>query len=605
MEWLAHQTDTVRTVRHPSTLRATLIGATLVAVALLAPLSALATHQPTAGEVVTVATGEPWNMSCGPDGNAIFCSANDFDFTWSEFARIDPASGPLKGVLTQLGVFSIPPDPFFRGWFYDLHRVPCVVGQASSGQLSAFVAAVMSRETAGTVAPVTIADECDLAGGLDIVSDGSSTTYTYWIRSFVLVPPVTATPTPKPTVRPTTRPTRTPLPVLSPSPTPTSTPSASATASATPSASPSPALSASPSTSPTPEQGVLVGNPTPSPTAQPVAPTGSDGSDRPRGFLVTSLQPLADTNLDPPAVGASIALVLVLLLFMAFASELFNSTFESNYDEIAGWLRLRRRGSEAEGRRSLWASPLGIGIFMALGAAVYLLLDPQLSLGLDTLAIYLGMLGGLAITMVAFELPGLLMYRRRTGTAAGVRALPWTLPAAIVCVAISRIAGLEPGYLYGILLGLVFAQELAVRDEGRQAAAGAAWTLAVALVAWIGLDTLRANDGALGSFSMLLVETALAAAVVGGLEAVAFGLLPMRFLAGASVYAWSRPVWALLFGISAFAFVHLLIGPHAGYLSSLSPAALWAAMGAFAAFGAFSVLFWGYFRFRPTRMAAG
>ncbi|HET7519990.1 MAG TPA: FGLLP motif-containing membrane protein, partial [Candidatus Limnocylindria bacterium] len=578
MDRLAHQTDTLRTVRHPSTLRATLAGAALIAL-LAAPLSVLASHEPTVDEVVAIARND-WNMACSPDGNAIFCSANDFDFTWSEFARIDPASGPLKGVLTQLTVFSIPPDPFFRGWFYDLHRVPCLVGE-DPGQLSAFIADVLSRETAGTVTPITIADECDLAGGLDIVSDGSSTTYTYWIRSFVLVPPATATPTPKPTPRPTKRPTPTPAPTASV----TATPSASATASpsATPSGSPSPTPSAS--SSPTPEQGVLGGNPTPAPSAGPVtAPTGSEGSDRARGFLVASLPPLADTNLDPPALGASFAVALLLLLFMAFASELFNSTFESNYDEIAGWLHLRPREGEAAGRRSLWASPLGIGIFMALGAAVYLLLDPQLSLGLDTLAIYLGMLGGLAITMVAFELPGLLMYRRRTGTAAGVRALPWTLPAAIVCVAISRVAGLEPGYLYGILLGLVFAQELGVRDEGRQAAAGAAWTLAVALVAWIGLDLLRANDGALGSFSMLLIETALAAAVVGGLEAVAFGLLPMRFLAGASVYAWSHPVWALLFGISAFAFVHLLIGPHAGYLSSLSPAALWAAMGAFAAF---------------------
>jgi hypothetical protein len=197
------------------------------------------------------------------------------------------------------------------------------------------------------------------------------------------------------------------------------------------------------------------------------------------------------------------------------------------------------------------------------------------------------------------------MYRRRTSTSAGVRALPWTLPAAIACVAVSRVAGLEPGYLYGILLGLVFGQEIGARDEGRQSAAGAAWTLAVALLAWIGLDWLRANDPTLSPFSLLLLETAMAAVVVGGLEAVALGLLPMRFLAGASVYAWNRLVWALLFGISVFAFVHLLVGPHAGYLSSLSPTALLAAMGAFAAFGAFSVLFWAYFRFRPQRMAAG
>ena len=106
-------------------------------------------------------------------------------------------------------------------------------------------------------------------------------------------------------------------------------------------------------------------------------------------------------------------------------------------------------------------------------------------------------------------------------------------------------------------------------------------------------------------FGALLLETALAVVAVGGLEAVAFGLLPLRFLSGAAVYGWSRLAWALLFGISVFAFVHLLVGPHTGYLSDLSPAALIAALGAFAAFGAFSLLFWGYFRFRPAQGQPG
>ena len=288
---------------------------------------------------------------------------------------------------------------------------------------------------------------------------------------------------------------------------------------------------------------------------------------------------------------------------MAFTSELFNDTFESNYDEIAGWLRLRRRGTPtADGPLvRLWSSPLGIGLFLSLGAAVYMLLSPNVALTADSVATYLGMLAGLGAVLAAFELPGLLIYRRRTHGSAGVRALPWTLPAAIVCVAISRLAALEPGYLYGIILGVVFSDEISTRDEGRQNASGAIWTLLVVLAAWIGLDVVRSGDGSLSSFTRLLLETGLAVVVVGGLEAVAFGLLPMRFLAGATVYAWSRWRWALLFGVSAFAFIHFLVGPHTGYLAELSPGALAAAFGVFAAFAAFSILFWAYFRFRPMR----
>jgi membrane protein implicated in regulation of membrane protease activity len=91
---------------------------------------------------------------------------------------------------------------------------------------------------------------------------------------------------------------------------------------------------------------------------------------------------------------------------------------------------------------------------------------------------------------------------------------------------------------------------------------------------------------------------------VGGLEAVAFGLLPMRFLAGQALYRWSRPLWAVLFGLGTFSFSYLLIGPHSGYLSELPLSGLIAAFGVFAMFGTVSVLFWGYFRFRRERTEA-
>ena len=321
-----------------------------------------------------------------------------------------------------------------------------------------------------------------------------------------------------------------------------------------------------------------------------------------RGALAAAVATPSEISIEPMAIGGSALMALVLLLFIAFTSELFNSTFESNYDEIAGWLKLRRG---PPGRLAgFWTSPIGVGAFLAFGALIYLLLDPSVALDVQTVAIYLGMLAGLGVVMLAFEAPPLLLYRRRTGTSPGVRALPWTLPAAALCVLVSRMAGLEPGYLYGLLLGLVFTGELTKGQEGRQTAAGAAWTLATALAAWIALGALRSSGIAPDAFGPSLLETALAVVVVGGLEAVAFGLLPMRFLSGAAVYGWSRIGWAALFGIGAFAFIHLLVGPHTGYLSELSPAALIAAMGAFAAFGAFSLLFWGYFRFRPARVSA-
>ena len=79
--------------------------------------------------------------------------------------------------------------------------------------------------------------------------------------------------------------------------------------------------------------------------------------------------------------------------------------------------------------------------------------------------------------------------------------------------------------------------------------------------------------------------------------------MPLRFMPGHSVYRWNRLAWGLLFGISVFGFVHVLIGPTAGYVSQLSPQAFIAALGVFAGFGALSILTWAYFRFRPQNVA--
>jgi hypothetical protein len=45
-------------------------------------------------------------------------------------------------------------------------------------------------------------------------------------------------------------------------------------------------------------------------------------------------------------------------------------------------------------------------------------------------------------------------------------------------------------------------------------------------------------------------QTALAAITVSGLEAVAFGLMPFRFMPGVAIYRWNRAIWAALFGAS-------------------------------------------------------
>jgi hypothetical protein len=565
----------LRRRRVPGTLAMAVIAALVIA-------SAVRAAGVTAEQLIAIAEGQ-LGMVCVPVNLQLeqCATPSTSGNQWS--ADIEPASGAVTGLTTGAFQFVAPLDPGGLAMMQTLHVPTC----ADRVGVDAFTQKVGSLTQSGTLGPQTVG-LCVMRG--ELVAAPRS--YTYTVRADVIQP---ATPTPSPTVpAPTTRPTRTPSVTNSPTPTLIAqTPSPTPSASPTPTPSPTPVVGgevgAAPSVSPT-EEGEVAGV-----QGGPEATAANTSRIPGLGFAASVMAP-AQVRLDPVAVGASALLALLLLLLMAFPGELFNSTVEDNYDEIASWLR-RLRAVAVSG---IWHGPMGVVLLLLAGALVYSLLDPGFGTDLSSVASYAGLLAGLVVVLAAFELPGLLMHRRRTGEFGAFRALPWTLMAGAACVLVSRLAGFEPGYLYGVLLGVVFRRPQQTDDDGRQAAAGALVTLIVALGAWFALGWLRTNltDA---SFLRVAGETALAAVVVAGLESVAFGMMPFRFLDGAAVRDWNRVAWAVLFGLGVFAFVHVLIGPQSGYLAELAPAGLIAALTVFAAFALLSLGVWGYFRFRPSR----
>jgi hypothetical protein len=308
-------------------------------------------------------------------------------------------------------------------------------------------------------------------------------------------------------------------------------------------------------------------------------------------------------NGDTGAIGGSLLLALLMLLIIGFAGELFNNTVENNYEEISGWFRkgplgwARRMGGKLGGQ-----ARIGLIAFLGATALVSSFVDPHFGVDLRSLGEFLGFLVGLVVVLASFKLPPMLAHRRKTGELGKLRPLPWALVIAALFVLVSRIGNLQPGYLYGIVLGAIFVKDVSKPEEGRETFYGSIWTLAAAALAWLALSWLRGQGYDPNGFGITLLSTAFAAILVAGLEATAFGLMPLRFMPGHAVYRWNRVGWALLFGLSIFGFVHLLIGPTSGYVSELSPQAFLAALGVFAAFGGLSILTWGYFRFRPQTM---
>ena len=356
------------------------------------------------------------------------------------------------------------------------------------------------------------------------------------------------------------------------------------------------------------------------------------------GSFASSIPGLGEISLDPVVIASSAAIAAGVVVFMPFPAALFNNTLQEHYAEVMaavarfrGWLahlfgllwaRLRKGVGNLRARRvpagepppveapqaeapstrrgitldeAFWRSPRGIAAFLLASALLNGMLDPSFGFAVSSVATFLGIALGIAVLELAFAVP-LFIGTRGLKVGMSIRALPGTLAIAVICVLISRLANFQPGYLYGLILGFTFSRQLSREEAGRLDAVAAGCALALAVIAWLLLPTVRSD--ASGSFGSTLLQTAYASVVTAGLEAAAISMLPLSFMPGERVRAWNRRAWIGLLGIATFGFCHILLNPSSGYLADATRTSLFTVIWLLALFGGGSVLFWAYFRFR-------
>jgi hypothetical protein len=309
-----------------------------------------------------------------------------------------------------------------------------------------------------------------------------------------------------------------------------------------------------------------------------------------------------DVDLDATALLEDGLLALLFLLHAVFPGQLFNKTYEENAEEIGGWLTRGGAAAAAFGGAlsRFWNKKIGIFSFLVLSALLYGFLSPSFGLNAPSVATFLGVMAGLVVVILIFELPEARAQRRLLKDPGRVRVIPMTIVVAVICVVASRLTSFQPGYLFGLVAGYVFARDLNRADEAHAHVWTVLWMLVISLVAWLALPLVDQNFSAQPLLDILL-SSALATVFVAGLEGLLFELVPLRFLRGEVVYHWHRSVWALLFLVSAFLFAWIMLQPRVGYFGSTRTSPLLPAIVLFVAFGVFSIAFWAYFRFRRPR----
>ncbi|HLI57213.1 MAG TPA: FGLLP motif-containing membrane protein, partial [Actinomycetota bacterium] len=317
-----------------------------------------------------------------------------------------------------------------------------------------------------------------------------------------------------------------------------------------------------------------------------------------RTAFVTSLNPPSHIALTLHGIVLSALIAALILILLAFPSQLFNATLQEHYEEVRRWFHLSRPLSEVAkdlNQRVLFP------VFLAVGGLLFALITPDFGFNRSTLALVLGLAIAVAIVTLGFAGPTFLFYLHHYKDRGQVLVMPGSVIVAAVCVLVSRVLRFEPGYLYGLLAIFVFHHESDEKIEGKLAAASALLVIVLAILTWVARIPLTGLTQKNPSFLALVGEAALGGAFVIGVESVLVGLLPMRFLDGARIKRWNTWAWLGLFGFGIFTAVEVLIQPGTGYVGHTSVAGRFTVLSLYLAFCAISVGFWAYFRYRTPK----
>lgn len=299
----------------------------------------------------------------------------------------------------------------------------------------------------------------------------------------------------------------------------------------------------------------------------PVAKHHPKPTNEERSRFAASVVAPGDIPFDLDSLARSGLLALVLAMLIGVPVAIFNGASGDT-------LRTFSRRFAPVGRffSQVNASIPGAAVFGALvasillGTAITVFINPGFPGDPGALAFLVGIFAGVAV-VTGISLGTWKLYVRQRAPAAGGGWLVFGpfVAISLVMVLFSRILGFLPGLVLGTLADYKTDKPLSVKQKGQRVALTAAAGLAIGLgawFAWAAVDSSASRPDA--GFGIVAIDTALALIYVAGVQGFVFGLIPVRFLAGHSLYSWSRPLWLAMWAFGLFWFIHLIVQPALG-----------------------------------------
>jgi hypothetical protein len=305
-------------------------------------------------------------------------------------------------------------------------------------------------------------------------------------------------------------------------------------------------------TAPSPSKTPVPAQPAP-PTAAPSPPSAPTHAET-RGWtdtpFSTASAPVVTAAAMPGwlrSVGLAVAALLLLVLPARLLVATLSRAREPRGGRVSIFGRNRARSELGEADALLGgahaASPGGQPIWLAPVVGVTAASLVTLSTSVQDAAAYLRLLAAVALALIAVNTIWVLAARGMARHLDLAPARPIVRPGLLVVVAVtalgSRLIGLEPAFLFGLVLGAVLPEAAGRIARGRTAAVQLCAVAAFGVLAWLTVGLLPAPSGDASAFVRELANSITLISI--GSTSVA--LLPFGGFAGRAVLRWSRPLW--------------------------------------------------------------
>lgn len=155
----------------------------------------------------------------------------------------------------------------------------------------------------------------------------------------------------------------------------------------------------------------------------------------------------------------------------------------------------------------------------------------------------------------------------------------------VVCIALTRTFHLNPGYIYGVPIGLLIASKVFHEREGYFEFIGMLWLIALAAIAWVSGAFLEAYPVLFDVMNLIFVIL---------IEDAFFELLPLPMLAGGAIIQWKKILWAVQCVTVVFFLFHVLFNPQSTVMTIAESPPTGVALMLLGCYAVGVFLLWGY-----------